>query len=99
MAKPVRNHRMVKAMISVITDASIPAPKSNWDIRMIAVFLPYVSEIHPAPNVPTANPPNIAVFTITIKNKNLEYISCGSNKMLMISRLVETYKPCKPCTL
>ena len=90
---------MVKAMISVITDASIPAPKSNWDIRIIAAFLPYVSEIHPAPNVPTANPPNIAVFTMTIKDKNLEYITYGSNEISGNYFKVETYKPCKPCTL
>ena len=50
---------------------------------MIAVFLPYVSEIHPAPNVPTAKPPNIAVFTITIKKMNLEYLSYGSDEILI----------------
>ena len=73
-------------MISVITDASIPAPKSNWDIRMIAVFLPYVSEIHPAPKVPQANPANIAVLTITTKIEYLSYIQ--------LSVLVSLERPC-----
>ena len=56
---------MENATMFDVVAVRIPHPKSSWAIKMIADFLPYRSEISPAPNVPTANPAKNNIFAIT----------------------------------
>ena len=64
---PVKNHMIANPTIFDIVAVKIPHPKSNCAINTMADFLPYRSDINPAPNVPTANPAKNNIFAITKK--------------------------------